>query len=626
MTTLRRTIITGVLMVGLALITAVADARADDAAVAISSPKTRTLKALGQVDLSKIARVGAAGTSLTTTAIEQSPGLRARIAAALNRRIPLASRASAALADARRQAALLAVPKATSVAFAGPHAPVLFAFDGLNALDSAIGLGLDVNAPTFGFSSEPPDQGLCVGNGEIVELTNLELAVYDATGNRTLGPLTLNGVFGVPSSDFLSDPKCYYDPPTNTFYMTLTDLHDVTALTHSSLLIAVMPAGSTTVTDYSIDTTDDGTNGITDAGCPCFGDQPLLGADQNGIYVTANEFALAVFNDPTSTVFNGAQIYFISKSDLAASVASPRVFSINGGLPLVSDIAASLQPSTSPDGVGSSANGGTEFFMAALDFAGTGDNRIAVWAMTNTCTFATPSCGGLPGFTPTPPLLITHPYAVPLFAVQKPGPIPLGDMSGEPLELLNTDDDRMQQLVFAHGQLYTALNTLVLVGGAFQAGIEYFMVKPSFHTRSGNLIFSVRLARSGYIAHTANDLYYPSIGVTTAGKAVMVFTISGAGMFPSAAWVPIANAGLRQIHIAAAGAGPYDGVSGYDGGGVARWGDYSAAFADGNNIWMATEYVSSVCGDSEYATDLLCGMTRAPDSNWGTSISKFVTH
>src|SRR4029077_17836519 len=111
-----------------------------------------------------------------------------------------------------------------------------FGFNGLNALDSAIGQGLDVNNPIVLFAIEPPGQRLCVGNGKVVEMTNLELAVYDASGARTLGPKTLSSVFGVSSSDFISDPKCYYDAPTNSLYMTLTDLTD--QINHSWLLVA----------------------------------------------------------------------------------------------------------------------------------------------------------------------------------------------------------------------------------------------------------------------------------------------------------------------------------------------------------------------------------------------------
>ncbi len=105
----------------------------------------------------------------------------------------------------------------------------------------------------------------------------------------------------------------------------------------------------------------------------------------------------------------------------------------------------------------------------------------------------------------------------------------------------------------------------------------------------------------------------------------MAFSLMGSLMNPSAGWMPIAKAGVKQIHIAAAGAGPYDGLSGYanqSGSSVARWGDYSAAVADGNDIWMAAEYVPSACTDATYAGDPTCGGTRAPEANWGTFISE----
>ena len=45
----------------------------------------------------------------------------------------------------------------------------------------------------------------------------------------------------------------------------------------------------------------------------------------------------------------------------------------------------SVQPATSPTaGSWDTKAGGTEFFLSALDFDGTTDNRIAIWSLTNT--------------------------------------------------------------------------------------------------------------------------------------------------------------------------------------------------------------------------------------------------
>ena len=54
-------------------------------------------------------------------------------------------------------------------------------------------------------------------------------------------------------------------------------------------------------------------------------------------------------------------------------------------IPLAEGPAYSLQPATSPTAASwNTENNGTEYLLSALDFNATTDNRIAVWALTNT--------------------------------------------------------------------------------------------------------------------------------------------------------------------------------------------------------------------------------------------------
>ena len=158
------------------------------------------------------------------------------------------------------------------------------------------------------FSLEPPDQGLCAGGNFVIDTVNDVTAVYNATTHKIVsGPTALNAFFGLAPSITRStppvfgteatDPKCYFDPATSHWFMTMLglDLDPVTeAFTgQTRVYIAVSqttdPAGKWSI--FTISTTDDGTNGTPiHAGCPCLGDQPLIGADQNGFYVTTNEF------------------------------------------------------------------------------------------------------------------------------------------------------------------------------------------------------------------------------------------------------------------------------------------------------------------------------------------------
>lgn len=83
------------------------------------------------------------------------------------------------------------------------------------------------------------------------------------------------------------------------------------------------------------------------------------------------------------------------------------------------------------------------------------------------------------------------------------------------------------------------------------------------------------------------------------GNGVIAYTLAGKGYFPSAAYTDvIAGFALPLVHIAGAGQDSDDGFTGYvaeGGDGVGRWGDYSAAVADGDRIWFASEYIPNKC-------------------------------
>src|SRR3989454_7351946 len=204
------------------------------------------------------------------------------------------------------------------------------------------------------FSLEPPDQGLCVGGGRVIDTINTVFAVYDATTGAKLSPasggtsLTLffTGQHQVQRpplprrfGPFLSDPKCYFDPALGRFFMTVVEL-DQNPVTgafdgRAATLLAVSKTATPTTSSgdwfiYSIDPTNDATKGTpSHPGCPCFGDQPLIGADANAFVITTNEFNLSFFAG-APIVFNGAQIYVIDKAGAAAGALR---FQFIGGWP-----------------------------------------------------------------------------------------------------------------------------------------------------------------------------------------------------------------------------------------------------------------------------------------------------
>jgi hypothetical protein len=457
------------------------------------------------------------------------------------------------------------------------------------------------------------------------------------------GPMPLNDFYNLAPAiirsdplvfgDFLADPKCYFDHQVNRWFVTILQLgvdpESGAFSGDSAVLIAVSttndPTGSWNI--FSIDTTNDGTDGTPEhGGCPCFGDQPLIGADANGFYVTTNEFP--VFE----AGFNGAIVYAMSKTALAAGSAGTVVMIHQPTLE--EGQAYSIQPATTPPGAEfAKARNGTEYFLSALDFEGTGDNRIALWALTNTASLnsATPSVAMHVD------IVRSEAYGAPPVVRQRDGPTPLRallrselapdvlgvDPSREPMSRLNSNDDRMNQTVFAEGKIWGALNTVVREpGGGLRVGIAWFVVRPSWGPLKGVM------AHQGYVAVSGANAMFPAVAVNRSGEALVAYSVAGRHVYPSAAYSRIGRNGTGVPRVVAWGVGPADGFTGYeplDPGdeGVERWGDYSAAVADEQGaIWFATETINQRCGFQAYLADPTCGGTRSLLANWGSIIAK----
>lgn len=518
------------------------------------------------------------------------------------------------------------------------HPELLGGFEGLNFHDQRYANGGNQ------FSVEPPDQGLCAGNGFVVESVNDVLAIYDKAGNRLVGPVDLNTFYGYPAAinratgaygPSITDPSCYYDASTARWFqivLTLDRVGTSSALAGTNHLdIAVSqtadPTGAWTI--YKLPAQNNGSEGTPDHGCDggfCLGDYPHIGADANAIFLTTNEFALF------GSGFYGAQIYAISKQALVAGAATVNVALFNGGDPSIPAPAFTVWPAISSGGQHAGANGGTEYLLSsdAVFYDSGTSNTLWLWSVSNTSAIDTaPSALALN----VRPLTVQE-YAVPSsLAKQKPGNAPLRDCFAAPgcaptylgypnivystPRALAVNDSRMQQVSYANGKLWGTLDTDIVLGdGSHGSGINYFVINPN----SGHLF------ANGTLALPDANLTYGAAAVTQSGRGVIAFTVVGPNDYPSAGYASFdAKYGAGDVHIAAAGAGPWDGFTGipYLGGGRPRWGDYGAAAADGNTIWTASQYIAQTCTLSDYLTPPLfeCGGTRGALSNWSTRIS-----
>ena len=504
--------------------------------------------------------------------------------------------------------------------------PGFTGFNGLTHADQRnAGTGAYANTQ---FSLEPPDQALCVGRGFVTESVNTALAVHRTDGTRIAGPTALNQFFGLAPEinrttgkrgDFTSDPKCYFDSDTGQWFFTLLQ-EDPAPSVRTHTLIGVSKTSDPTGAWFRLrlDTTDDGLNGTpAHPGCPCIGDQPLIGADHFGFYISTNEFTNRG-NNPS--FFNGVQLYALSKWSLAAGVLPAVVHIDNLGVDDATDV--SVQPTTTPslrgerdatDAADEEDNGGTEYFLSG-QFAFNDQNLIAAWALTNTSSLS----------SATPSVQLFHAgvtveqYSLPISVRQKDGPRPLGNSLGQPAPRITMNDFRMGQAVYAKGRIYGALNTRIQPTQADQIdangttrhdGVAWFIVKPSFD----NGAFQARLRAEGYVSLVDATTGFAGVAVNKQGQAALGFSIVGKHEFPSTGYATISEkTDTSDVHVAGVGFAPADGFTGYlPNGVIERWGDYGAGVADEDgNLWFASEYIPN--------------LPRTQLANWGTFIGRLV--
>ncbi|HEY1525261.1 MAG TPA: hypothetical protein VGH51_03400 [Candidatus Angelobacter sp.] len=542
---------------------------------------------------------------------------------------------------------------------------IVTSFDGLNFFNQRFSNNGNQ------FSVEPPDQALCAGNGFVLESVNDVLNVYGPDGTSLLGATDLNTFYGYPAAidrtknpllfgPSITDPTCHFDAASQRWFHVVLTLDRAAPTTQNlngknHLDIAVSntanPLGTWTI--FHLPVQDDGTDGTPNHGCvarvtingvatlipaQCLGDYPHIGMDANGLYITTNEFDLF-----SPGRFHGAQIYAISKQGLIsggpANVVQFDTTALAPTLPFEIQ-GFTVFPAISPGTDFRLDNGGTEFLLSSLAvFSNTGAfNELVFWQLTNTQSLngANPAVNLITG------TVNTQTYAVPSSSFQKAGPFPLGQCladttipvgaqtgcwrffftAGGPFTNPDTrppsNDSRMQQVSYANGKLWAALDTAVTVNGQNQAGAAFFVLHPSGTSAS--------VINQGIIALANNNVTYPAVGVNSSGRGVIAFTVLGSDHYPSAGYTSLdAKVGAGDVHIAAEGAARQDGFSGYfpEVNPIRpRWGDYGAAAVDGSTIWFASEYIAHSCDLTTYvATNFTCGNTRGSLGNWATRIT-----
>ncbi|MGA7926306.1 MAG: hypothetical protein WCA20_09930, partial [Candidatus Sulfotelmatobacter sp.] len=341
--------------------------------------------------------------------------------------------------------------------------------NGLNAIDSA-----SQSTNTMGFDIEPPDQGLCAGNGFVVEANNLgEIQVFDTALHRASAVIPLDTVMDLTSRGWSSggDPSCVYDYDNGGhwfFTEFVSSTSEVSGGTFAGCFAGVantcyegiaVTDGSSPYGPYSVYFVNANYN-------PAEPGYPFLLNDFAKIAVTRDAFLLFYDEFPLNGAvpglgggfFNGAQEFAFNKKALELGLpvtgreGKPNpAFTVaieNMGLLPTPDGTCfsdnefhapgltcwfAVIPAHPPDlSQFDNSHGGSGFMLEALDFYGMGDDRIAVFDWTGLQNLNSPNCSKCSGIQFGGQLFsgVLFYYGEGFWSEQKKGQIPLGDECG----------------------------------------------------------------------------------------------------------------------------------------------------------------------------------------------------
>jgi hypothetical protein len=438
---------------------------------------------------------------------------------------------------------------------------------GLSLVAASVGVnfsGINLNQTiALGTGAIPPDMGMAVGPGQIVQLVNGGYQVYDKTGAAQGGVITDStfwnnaGIATSVTSPGISDPRVIFDQGSGHFFASQINVSS----TGNQVLLGVSNTSNPL----------DGWKAVNFRGNVGFADFPMLGLDQNGVYVSTNNFASSV------GAFSGVSVFSIPKSDLL--LGTPTLARLTGFENLnANTVGFGLNP--------------------AIDFGG---NHGAILAISNTnfnqAVASNVSGSGGAGATLSSPTVLTGLKDGDVVAQRQPD----GTRS------VDGGDDRFGSAPFVVGNLLYATNTITDNNNGINDSVHWLIEDLTTHG----------VLAQGLVSDPNFDFSYSSIAANANGDFLLGFNRSGGANDPTNNISAYAEAchydgttatcenplllaqGLRGDYHLDSGSPP------------SRWGDYSSIAVDPTNpntFWTALEIPIANSGGGQ--------------SRWGTQITQ----
>lgn len=398
------------------------------------------------------------------------------------------------------------------------------------------------DATTGNGSLIPPDVDGAAGPSYVLVTNNQQYDIYNKSGVLQM-TLQIGTFFGSTNGSSTSyfDPHVLYDPNYQRFILVSDG--NISGSNDGGLFIGISETSDPTGNwyTYSIDNGDANQNDLLD--------YPELGYNNNWVVITGNDF---VGNNVTGDiyVFNRDSLY---NGLYGSAITTYHLFTDNN--------AFSWGPAQT--------YGTSEDTLWMVQ-----DGNGATGAMQIGCISGTAS---VPKYNAGGNISVTNTWNENAVDVSQKGST----------ELINDDDTRVGNGSFyLNGQLwFTHTIFLPATGTATYSGVDWYEVSPS----------SMTLKQYGRVVGTNADTnyYYPSINVNSNGDALLGYCISGADVYPSAAYSFHAASDavnyMETPYVYKAGTNYY-----YEtlGGGRNRYGDFTGVSVDPNDqsFWGYDEY------------------------------------
>lgn len=433
-----------------------------------------------------------------------------------------------------------------------PSVPVAGASLPISPAPAASFLGLADND-----TSIPPDAMGAVGPNHVITMLNTQVRIQHRSGG-TISTVTLDGFWSALGTVDAFDPHVVYDPFNDRWIVSsVADAASSTA----SVLVGVSenddPTGNWFLYKVDVDATNQR-----------WGDYDTLGFNKNWIVVSVNMFR----NSGPGAIVN---IYAFNKADLYANGTGSHTL-----LQDTSGVGFTMVPATTYD------NSLNTFYLVEDWLGNQGKLRISTITgtvgaevLTKGTAFPTSAStwdsGGFDDFAPQ-----------------------LGST-----RQIDTGDSRLLSCVYRNGSLWCAQTAFLPANSPTRTAAQWWQFTPSG-----------TIEQFGRVDDPSGAKFYayPSLAVNASNDVLIGYSRFSDSQYASGNYsyrfhFDPANS-LRGEQVAKAGEGVYYKTNG---GGVNRWGDYSAASVDPQDdmtLWTVQEYARAPVGSP----------TTDGSGRWGT--------